>query len=71
MYEIYVNEALQTPNIVGTHWFKWSDHPTTGRYDGENYRIGIVNITDRSYKTMTGAIQNVTGSMYPLRHSSK
>lgn len=70
LYEIYVNEALQNPSIVGTHWFKWSDHPTTGRYDGENYRIGIVNITDRSYKTMTGAIKNVTGSMYPLRHSS-
>ena len=71
LYEIYVNEALQNPNIVGTHWFKWSDHPTTGRYDGENYRIGIVNITDRSYNSMTGAIKNVTGNMYPLRSSTK
>ena len=67
----YVNEALENPNIIGTHWFKWSDHPTTGRYDGENYRIGIVNITDRPYKTMTDAIKDVSSGMYPLRQSSK
>jgi hypothetical protein len=71
LYAIYVNEALENPQIVGTHWFKWSDHPTTGRYDGENYRIGIVNITDRPYKTLTDSIEDVSSGMYPLRHSSK
>ena len=71
LYATYVNEALENPKIVGTHWFKWSDHPTTGRYDGENYRIGSVNITDRPYKTLTDAIEDVSGGMYPLRYSEE
>ena len=41
------------------------------RYDGENYRIGIVSITDRPYKTLTDAIRGVSGGMYPLRHYGK
>ena len=71
LYSAYANEAVQDPRIVGVHWFKWSDHPTTGRYDGENYRIGIVSITDRPYKTLTDAIRGVSGGMYPLRHYGK
>ncbi|MEX0326390.1 MAG: beta-galactosidase [Puniceicoccaceae bacterium] len=71
LYSTYVNEALSNPHIIGTHWFKWSDHPTTGRYDGENYRIGIVSITDRPYKTLTDAIKGVASGMYPLRQTSK
>jgi hypothetical protein len=71
LYATYVKEAVENPQIVGTHWFKWSDHPTTGRYDGENYRIGIVNITDRPYKTLTDAIKGAADGMYPLRQTSK
>ncbi len=42
LYEAYVNEVLDHPNFAGAHWFQWADHVTTGRYDGENYRIGFV-----------------------------
>jgi hypothetical protein len=71
LYQVYVEEAVEHPSFVGAHWFKWSDHPTTGRYDGENYRIGFVSIVDRSYDTLTNAIQNTAKQMYPLRNSAE
>jgi len=69
LYQIYVKEALEHPSFVGAHWFKWADHPTTGRYDGENYRIGFVSIVDRAFKELTDAIKGVSKNMYPLRSS--
>ncbi|NDV61488.1 hypothetical protein G0Q06_03395 [Puniceicoccales bacterium CK1056] len=71
LYKTYAMEAAADPNFVGVHWFKWADHPTTGRYDGENYRIGFVNIVDRPYKTLTEAIRDVSSHMYPLRYSTE
>jgi hypothetical protein len=71
LYRTYVNEALQDPRIVGAHWFKWSDHPVTGRYDGENYRIGFVSITDRPYETLTQAIEAVSAHMYERRQATR
>lgn len=68
LYEIYVKETIEHPNFIGAHWFKWSDHPTTGRYDGENYRIGFINIVDRDYKPLTKAIRNTAAQMYPARY---
>ena len=68
---MYVTEAVEHPSFVGAHWFKWADHPTTGRYDGENYRIGFVSIVDRVYETLTDAIQNTANQMYSRRHSTE
>ena len=68
LYKVYVKEALQHPDFIGAHWFKWSDHPVTGRYDGENYRIGFVNIVDRSYEPLTKAIHKTASDMYRARY---
>ncbi|MCX5654319.1 MAG: beta-agarase, partial [Planctomycetota bacterium] len=46
-YKSYVRGALANPQIVGTHWFKYQDEPTTGRpLDAENYQIGFVDVCD-------------------------
>jgi hypothetical protein len=40
----YVAGCLAHPNIVGCHWFQFTDSPTTGRsLDGENYQIGFTD----------------------------
>jgi hypothetical protein len=67
LYEAYVNEVLQHPNFAGAHWFQWADHMTTGRYDGENYRIGFVSIVDRPYTTQAEAARNLARGMYERR----
>ncbi|HWB48298.1 MAG TPA: hypothetical protein VG651_04240 [Stellaceae bacterium] len=44
------------PAIVGTHWFQYYDHPKGGRPDGEDYDFGLVDINDRPYERVTGAL---------------
>ncbi len=48
-YRYYVENAAAHPSVVGTHWFQWLDQPSTGRYDGENYNIGFIDVTDLPY----------------------
>lgn len=56
-YRYYVEAALADRNIVGAHWFEWVDEPSTGRFDGENYNIGLLDVTDRAYRELVGAAQ--------------
>jgi hypothetical protein len=42
--------------IIGLHWFKYYDHPKGGRYDGEDYNFGLVDIDDRPYRDLTNAL---------------
>jgi len=48
-YRYYVENAAAMPAFIGAHWFQWMDEPATGRGDGENYNIGLVDVTDRVY----------------------
>ena len=43
-YRYYVENAFAMPELVGTHYFQWADQPATGRFDGENYNIGLVDV---------------------------
>lgn len=67
LYKQYIREAAGHPNFVGAHWFQWSDQPVMGRKDGENYRIGVLNITDQSYETMVSAITESSNTLYESR----
>jgi hypothetical protein len=44
------------PEIVGTHWFQYYDHPKGGRPDGEDYDFGLVDIDNRPYRRLTQAL---------------
>ena len=67
-YQTYVRSALKHPNVVGTHWFKWSDEPLTGRaLDEENYQIGFVDVTDTLYPETVTAVQEMGRTMYRVR----
>ena len=54
-YRYYVENAAADPSLVGTHWFQWIDEPSTGRFDGENYNIGMLDVTDRPYRELIDA----------------
>jgi hypothetical protein len=56
-YRYYVENAFAMPELVGTHYFQWADQPSTGRFDGENYNIGLVDVTDRPYPDLVAALQ--------------
>ena len=45
------------PEVIGSHWFQYYDHPKAGRADGENYDFGLVDLEDRPYRKLTNALQ--------------
>lgn len=69
-YAEYVRGALRNPQIVGTHWFQYRDQATTGRFDGENYQIGFVDICDTPYPETLRACREVGYEMYQIRLAS-
>ncbi len=69
-YRYYVEQAASQPALIGTHWFEWVDEPATGRHDGENYNIGMVDVTDRPYREMVDAIKATNKRLYAV-HAGK
>jgi hypothetical protein len=56
-YARFVDAAVASGVIVGTHWFQYVDQPVTGRIlDGENAHIGLVGITDIPFEGFTRAV---------------
>jgi len=53
----FVEQAAAFPAFIGTSWFQWVDQPCTGRSDGENYNIGLVDVTDRPYPALIEAMR--------------
>jgi hypothetical protein len=70
-YAYYVRSGLEHPQIVGTHWFQYGDQATTGRGDGENYQIGLVNIVDTPYAETIEMVRQVGYEMYNIRWSKR
>ena len=49
-----LTSLLALPYVVGADWFQYSDEPTHGRDDGENFNFGLVDIHDAPYAEVTG-----------------
>jgi hypothetical protein len=69
-YRWYVEQALSMPELIGTHYFQWADQPCTGRYDGENYNIGLVDVTDRPYPHLVEALKETHRRLHAV-HSGR
>ncbi len=65
----YFHEALRHPDMVGAHWFAWADQPVTGRYDGENFGIGLVSISDRPHQLRVQTLREISEKAYQIRRS--
>jgi hypothetical protein len=65
-YRYYVEQAFAMPEMIGTHWFQWADQPCTGRFDGENYNIGLVDVTDRAYRELVDALKETHKRLYQV-----
>lgn len=65
-YMAYMSASLLDPRVVGSHWFAFPDQSTAGR-PGENFQIGMIDITGRAYPEFTAAVRRVSNHIYPLR----
>jgi hypothetical protein len=69
-YRYYVEQAAAFPAFIGSSWFQWVDQPSTGRMDGENYNIGLVDVTDRPYTELIEAMKTTHRRLYEV-HAGK
>jgi hypothetical protein len=54
-YRYYVEQGAAIPYLVGAHYFQWNDQHVAGRFDGENWQIGLVDICQHPYEEMARA----------------
>lgn len=66
-YTAYVTSALRHPNFIGVHWHQFGDQPTTGRFDGENFQNGFVDVSDTPYPETIAGIREAGYRMYEIR----
>ncbi|MDQ6420506.1 hypothetical protein RB620_13775 [Paenibacillus sp. LHD-117] len=52
------------PELVGFHYFQYNDQ--LGRFDGENYQIGIVDVCHRPYDPFVQEIIRTHRTVYPV-----
>ena len=66
VYRYYIEQGLARPELIGMHYFQWLDQPVFGRYDGENYNIGFMDICNQPYKELVEAAKLTHLKMYEV-----
>ena len=65
-YERYQTRAAAHRLGVGSHYFAYNDQPLWGRYDGENYQFGFVDICNRPYGPFVEGIRRTNERIYDV-----
>ncbi|NMM93972.1 hypothetical protein [Bifidobacterium oedipodis] len=65
-YRYYMEQAARSPYFVGAHYFQYNDQSCLGRFDGENYQIGLVDVCTREYPEMAQAMRQCTAVIHEV-----
>lgn len=65
-YRCYVESAAASPCCLGAHYFTLSDQSALGRFDGENYQIGALDVCFSPYAEFIGGIQATHERLYAV-----
>lgn len=65
-YRYYLERAAAHPNCVGAHYFTMADEATLGRFDGENWNIGIEDVCRRPYEEFLSSVIQTHGGLFDV-----
>ncbi len=65
-YRYYVEQGFSHPGLVGVTYFTWMDEDVMGRFDGENYNCGLIDVTNLPYKEQTEAMMETARRLYEV-----
>lgn len=65
-YQYFVEQCAAMPEVIGAHYFQWIDQPFLGRFDGENWQIGIVDVCHAPYPEFAQAAQETHRRLYAV-----
>jgi hypothetical protein len=63
-YRYYCDRVAAHPNGVGCHWFQCYDQFPLGRFDGENYNIGLFDVCSLPNAAMMEAVKACSENIY-------
>ena len=70
-YSYYMENGAIIPELVGCHYFQYNDQAVTGRFDGENLNIGLVDVCGKPYYDMVEKIIETNKAIYDIRGGKK
>jgi hypothetical protein len=65
-YRVYLEDAAARPWCVGVHYFILYDQSALGRFDGECYNIGFLDVCNRPYEPLVAAARASHERMYDV-----
>jgi len=65
-YRVYLEDAAAKSWCVGVHWFTLYDESALGRFDGENWNIGFLDVCNRPYEEIGAAARASHGRLYEV-----
>ena len=65
-YRGFCETAASTIGLVGAHWFQLYDQAPLGRFDGENWNIGLLDICSRPYPELVAGARASHERLYDL-----
>ena len=65
-FRFYTEDAAAKPWCVGVHYFTLYDESVLGRFDGENWNIGFVDVCNRPYAPLADAARATHEALYPV-----
>jgi hypothetical protein len=69
-YRVYLEDAAAKPWCVGVHYFILYDQSALGRFDGECYNIGFLDVCNRPYDALCAAARASHERMYDVAAGS-
>lgn len=69
-YRYYTEHAYAHPSLIGTGYFQWADQDISGRFDGENYNCGLIDVTDRPYREQVEAMMQTARVLYDIHNGT-
>lgn len=65
-YKFYMHRAASHPMCLGAHYFQLNDQGYLGRFDGENYQIGLVDVCNKPYDEFVDGIRETNEELYKV-----
>ena len=65
-YRAFLETAASTEGLVGAHWFQLYDQGPMGRFDGENWNIGLLDVCSRPYPELVDGARITHERLYDL-----
>ena len=68
MWRLFVEKCAAHPYGAGAHWFQYNDQFCLGRFDGENYQIGMIDVCMQPHKELVEAALETSAVLYKVKN---